>query len=53
MAKAEPHGSGRVSVCNTNHVGIAGCYPLNARERDLIGRAMTSSTKLVTPLWSA
>ena len=35
MDKAEQHGSGWVSVCNTNHFGIAGYYPLKALERDL------------------
>src|SRR5919106_3138200 len=53
MDKAETHGSGWVSVCNTNHFGIAGYYPLKALERDLIGWAMTNSTKLVAPLWGA
>lgn len=53
MEKAEQHGSGWVSVCNSNHFGIAGYYPLKALERDLIGWAMTNSTKLVAPLWGA
>jgi LDH2 family malate/lactate/ureidoglycolate dehydrogenase len=53
MDKAEQHGSGWVSVCNTNHFGIAGYYPLQALKRDLIGWAMTNSTKLVAPLWGA
>ena len=53
MDKAEQHGSGWVSVCNTNHFGIAGYYPLKALERDLIGWAMTNTTKLVVPLWGA
>ncbi|MGH7824663.1 MAG: Ldh family oxidoreductase [Candidatus Binatia bacterium] len=53
MEKAEMYGSGWVSVCNTNHFGIAGYYPLKALERDLIGWAMTNSTKLVAPLWGA
>jgi L-2-hydroxycarboxylate dehydrogenase (NAD+) len=53
MAKAERHGSGWVSVCHTNHFGFAGYYPLQALERDLIGWAMTNSTKLVAPLWGA
>src|SRR5215471_16207582 len=53
MDKADAHGSGWVSVCNTNHFGIAGYYPLMALERDLIGWAMTNSTKLVAPLWGA
>ncbi len=53
MEKAERAGSGWVSVCNSNHFGIAGYYPLRALERDLIGWAMTNSTKLVAPLWGA
>jgi len=53
MDKAERHGSGWVSVCNTNHFGFAGYYPLQALKRDLIGWAMTNSTKLVAPLWGA
>lgn len=53
MDKAAAHGSGWVSVCNTNHFGIAGYYPLKALERDMIGFAMTNSTKLVAPLWGA
>jgi LDH2 family malate/lactate/ureidoglycolate dehydrogenase len=53
MDKAEEHGTGWVSVCNSNHFGIAGYYPLQALERDLIGLAMTNSTKLVAPLWGA
>ncbi|HWP57338.1 MAG TPA: Ldh family oxidoreductase [Candidatus Acidoferrales bacterium] len=53
MEKAEKYGSGWVSVRNSNHFGIAGYYPLKALERDLIGWAMTNSTKLVAPLWGA
>jgi LDH2 family malate/lactate/ureidoglycolate dehydrogenase len=53
MDKAEQHGSGWVSVCNTNHFGIAGYYPLQALKRDLIGWAMTNTTKLVAPLGGA
>lgn len=51
MDMAEKAGSGWVSVCNTNHFGIAGYYVLQALRRDLIGWAMTNSTSLVTPLW--
>ena len=51
MDKAEKVGSGWVSVCNTNHYGIAGYYVLEAVERDLIGWSMTNTTKLVAPLW--
>ena len=53
MDLAEKAGSGWVSVCNTNHFGIAGYYVLNALESDLIGWAMTNSTKLIAPLWGA
>jgi LDH2 family malate/lactate/ureidoglycolate dehydrogenase len=53
MDMAEKAGSGWVGVCNTNHFGIAGYYVLQALERDLIGWAMTNSTKLVAPLWGA
>ncbi len=53
MDKAEQVGSGWVSVCNTNHYGIAGWYVLQALERELIGWSMTNSTKLVAPLWGA
>ncbi len=53
MDMAEKAGSGWVSVRNTNHFGIAGYYVLKALERDLIGWAMTNSTKLVAPLWGA
>src|SRR5580765_8413380 len=53
MDKAEQHGSGWVSVCNTNRFGIAGYYPLKALERDMIGWSMTNTTKLVAPLWGA
>src|SRR3954452_22921554 len=53
LAKAEAVGSAVVSVCNTNHFGMAGYYPLRALERGLIGWAMTNSTKLVAPLGGA
>ena len=53
MDKAAEVGSGWVSVCHTNHFGIAGYYPLQALERDLIGFAMTNSTKLVAQHWGA
>jgi len=53
MAKAAEAGSGWVSVRNTNHFGIAGWYVLEALKRDLIGWAMTNSTKLVAPIFGA
>ncbi|MBL62854.1 MAG: malate dehydrogenase [Opitutae bacterium] len=53
MDKASEAGTGWVSVCNTNHYGIAGYYVLKALENDLIGWSMTNTTKLVAPLWGA
>ena len=53
MDKADAAGSGWVSVCHTDHYGIASYYVLQALARDLIGWAMTNSTKLVAPLWGA
>ncbi len=50
MDKAQQAGTGWVSVCHTNHFGIAGYYVLEALKHDLIGWAMTNSTKLVAPL---
>ncbi|MEZ5978376.1 MAG: Ldh family oxidoreductase [Planctomycetota bacterium] len=49
MEKARAVGSGWVSVCNTNHFGAACWYVLRALERDLVGWAMTNSTKIVAP----
>lgn len=51
MDRAAAAGSGWIAVCNTNHFGIAGYYVLEALKRDLIGVAMTNSTKTVAPLW--
>ncbi len=53
MEKASLFGSGWISVCNTNHFGIASYYPLQALTRDMIGWSMTNTTKLVAPLWGA
>ncbi len=53
MDKADSAGTGWVSVCNTNHFGIAGYYVIRALERDMIGWSMTNTTKLVAPLWGA
>ncbi|MFG0283803.1 MAG: Ldh family oxidoreductase [Phycisphaerales bacterium JB039] len=50
MDKAREAGSGWVSVCNTNHYGIAGYYVLEALKQDLIGWSMTNTTPLVAPL---
>jgi L-2-hydroxycarboxylate dehydrogenase (NAD+) len=53
MEKALAVGSGWVSVMNTNHFGVAGYYPLQALKHDLIGWAMTNTSKIVAPLWGA
>ena len=53
MEKASYFGSGWVSVCNTNHYGIASYYSLQALKQDMIGLSMTNTTKLVAPLWGA
>ena len=53
MDKASQYGSGWISVCNTNHYGIASYYSLKALERDMLGWSMTNTTKLVAPLWGA
>ena len=53
MEKAEKVGTGWVSVCHTNHYGIAGYYPLRALERNMIGWSMTNSSRGVAPLWGA
>ena len=53
MNKAREHGSGWVSVRNTNHYGAAGYYPVMALKQDLIGLSMTNTTKGVTPFLGA
>jgi LDH2 family malate/lactate/ureidoglycolate dehydrogenase len=53
MEKAAAAGTGWVAVCHTNHYGIAGYYPLQALERDMIGWSMTNASKGVAPLWGA
>lgn len=53
IEKAREFGSGWVSVCNTNHYGIASWYSLEALKHDMLGWSMTTSTKLVAPLWGA
>ncbi len=53
IQKAREVGSGWVSVCNTNHYGIAGYYVLEAVRAGQIGWSMTNTTKLVAPLWGA
>eukprot|EP01089_Gocevia_fonbrunei_P006780 TRINITY_DN1776_c0_g1_i1.p1 TRINITY_DN1776_c0_g1~~TRINITY_DN1776_c0_g1_i1.p1 ORF type:complete len:242 (-),score=49.56 TRINITY_DN1776_c0_g1_i1:618-1343(-) len=51
--KATNVGSGWVSVCNSNHFGIAGYYALKSMDKSCIGWAMTNTTPLVVPLGSS
>lgn len=51
MEKAATAGSGWVSVRNSNHFGIAGFYPMQAVDRDMIGWAMTNGASWVAPIW--
>lgn len=53
MEKAKNFGSGWISVCNTNHYGAAGYYPVMALQQDLIGISMTNTTKGVAPFGGA
>jgi len=51
---AKEYGTGWVSACNTNHYGAAGYYAFKTvSKEDMIGWSMTSSSKLVAPLWGA
>ena len=53
MTKAASVGTGWVSVRHSNHFGIAGYYPLQALQRDMIGWAMTNGSRWVAPLWGS
>lgn len=50
--KAEQVGTGWVSVCNSNHFGIAGYHAMMALKKDMIGIAMTNASALVAPTFS-
>lgn len=52
MTKAASHGSGWVSVKNSNHFGIAGYHAMMALNSDMIGMAMTNASPLVAPTFS-
>jgi LDH2 family malate/lactate/ureidoglycolate dehydrogenase len=52
IEKAKTCGTGWVSVCNSNHFGIAGTHAMMALEHDMIGIAMTNATALVAPTFS-
>ncbi|MBR9776269.1 MAG: Ldh family oxidoreductase [Cytophagales bacterium] len=49
IEKTGQHGSGSIAVCNSNHYGAAGYYPLMATRKDYIGMSMTNTTKGVAP----
>ncbi|MGN6618438.1 MAG: Ldh family oxidoreductase [Ilyomonas sp.] len=50
--KAKQAGTGWVSVCNSNHFGIAGYHAMMALQHDMIGMAMTNASALVAPTFS-
>ena len=52
IKKAQAVGTGWVSVCNSNHFGIAAHYALKALDRDMIGIVMTNASALVAPTFS-
>jgi L-2-hydroxycarboxylate dehydrogenase (NAD+) len=49
IQKAVDVGAGFVTVCNSNHYGIAGYYSMMALEHDCIGISMTNAAVLVVP----
>lgn len=52
IEKAGNHGSGWVSVCNSNHFGIAAYHAMKAIEKNMIGYAVTNASPLVAPAHS-
>lgn len=52
IEKAKNVGTGWVSVCNSNHFGIAGYHAMMALQHDMIGMAMTNASALVAPTFS-
>jgi L-2-hydroxycarboxylate dehydrogenase (NAD+) len=49
IRKAKEVGTGFVTVCNSNHYGIAGYYAMMALKSDCIGISMTNAAVLVVP----
>jgi LDH2 family malate/lactate/ureidoglycolate dehydrogenase len=49
IEKARQVGTGWVSVCNSNHFGIAAYHAMMALEEDMIGLVMTNASALVAP----
>jgi L-2-hydroxycarboxylate dehydrogenase (NAD+) len=52
IRKAAQAGTGWVSVCGSNHYGIAGYHAMQALEHDMIGLSMTNASPLVAPTFS-
>lgn len=52
IQKATQCGTGWVSVCNSNHFGIAAYHAMLALPHDMIGIAMTNASPLVAPTFS-
>lgn len=52
IEKARQVGTGWVSVCNSNHFGIAAYHAMLALEEDMIGLVMTNASALVAPTYS-
>jgi len=49
IQKAKEVGAGFVTVCNSNHYGIAGYYAMMALQHDCIGMSMTNASVTVVP----
>ncbi len=49
LAKAADVGAGFVTICNSNHFGIAGYYAMLALEHECIGLAMTNASPKAVP----
>lgn len=52
IEKARQVGTGWVSVCNSNHFGIAAYHAMMALEEDMIGMVMTNASALVAPTFA-
>lgn len=51
IEKAKKNGAGFVTVCHSNHYGIAAYYAMMALEHNMIGISMTNSAPLVVPTY--
>ncbi|MEY2594838.1 MAG: hypothetical protein RI965_110 [Bacteroidota bacterium] len=52
VEKAKNVGTGWVSVCNSNHFGIAASHAMLALNQEMIGMVMTNASALVAPTFS-